>query len=239
MAQFPNNQLVPATFDNATKLFRVTGQDHIGVVTYGAGAIGEIEPRTAHSFIPELEAELAGSGRLSVEEFSQRLSDFFAVRWQQGNMPANADPAIFVIGGFDEGGTYGRVYQVVIPAAPQPQEQNAGEFGITFGGQTETMNRILHGHDPQLPGLLATALKLTATQQNDLGAVLKGQTVQIPIQFLPLQDCVDIAVFMIETTSALQRWQVGIRGVGGPIDVATITRIDGFRAVQEKVIHGK
>src|SRR5438552_2555883 len=50
---------IPSTFDNATKLLRVTGQDFVGAVTYGVGAIGQQQPRTAHSFIPEFEAELA------------------------------------------------------------------------------------------------------------------------------------------------------------------------------------
>ncbi len=33
--------MVPATFDNATKLLRVKGQGHVGAVTYGIGAIGK------------------------------------------------------------------------------------------------------------------------------------------------------------------------------------------------------
>ena len=31
---------------------------------------------------------------------------------------------------------------------------------------------------------------------------------------------------------------VGSRGVGGPIDVAVVTRTDGFRAVKQKKISG-
>ena len=47
-AQVPGrNMLLPATFDNATKLLQIAGQQYIGVVTYGAGAIGQQEPRTA------------------------------------------------------------------------------------------------------------------------------------------------------------------------------------------------
>jgi hypothetical protein len=35
------------------------------------------------------------------------------------------------------------------------------------------------------------------------------------------------------------RWQIGVRGVGGAIDVATITRTKGFKPVQEKKIRGE
>ena len=61
----------------------------------------------------------------------------------------------------------------------------------------------------------------------------------IPYQFLPLQDCVDLSIFLIRTTIKLQTWLVGVRGVGGAIDVATITRIEGFRAIQQKRIVGE
>jgi hypothetical protein len=51
--------LLPATFDNATKLLKIEAQPHVGAVTYGLGALGMQQPRTAHSFMPEFEAELA------------------------------------------------------------------------------------------------------------------------------------------------------------------------------------
>jgi hypothetical protein len=61
----------------------------------------------------------------------------------------------------------------------------------------------------------------------------------IPYQFLPLQDCVDLAMLMIRTTAQILDYQIGIRGVGGHIDVATITRKEGFQYVQRKEIRGE
>src|ERR1700687_736895 len=65
--------MVPATFDNATKLLTTQKQKHVAAVTYGAGAIGLKAPRTAASYMPEFDAELEKSKkspRLSVEEFA-------------------------------------------------------------------------------------------------------------------------------------------------------------------------
>src|ERR1043166_7161045 len=75
--------LLPATFDNATKLLKVKGQEHVAAVTYGVGALGQAEPRTAHSYLPEFETELAVADvqRLGVQDFAQRLSDFFMQKW--------------------------------------------------------------------------------------------------------------------------------------------------------------
>lgn len=74
--------LIPASFDNATKLLKIKGQECIAAVTYGAGAVGQQQPRTAHSFLPEFERELGDGGneggpRLGVEDVATRLGDFF------------------------------------------------------------------------------------------------------------------------------------------------------------------
>jgi hypothetical protein len=97
----------------------------------------------------------------------------------------------------------------------------------------------LGGYDPRLEAIVAENVHLNAAQTADLREkVLPSLAMPIPYQFLPLQDSVDLAIFLIKTTATLQGWTTGTRGVGGAIDVATITRTDGFRAVQEKRILG-
>lgn len=246
-AQVPGqNMLLPATYDNATKLLQITGQNYAGAVTYGLGAIGQQQPRTAHSFMPEFEEELRGSQRLPVEEFAGKLSEFFVKQWGK-EMPANyqGPDMVFLVGGYDEGMPYGRVFEVDIPSNPTPKEWNAGAgtFGITWGGQREFTERLIQGFDDSLPLVAQEFLGLPDDQDDQRDALrehLKGQlSVRIPYQFLPLQDCVDLAIFLIRTTMTIQTWLVGVRGVGGLIDVATITRTEGFRPIQQKVIMGE
>lgn len=234
------NVLIPATYDNATKLLHVSGQDYAGAVTYGLGALGQRQPRTAHSFIPEFESELRGKKRLPVNEFAERLSGFFMQQWN-ANMPKDhsGPDMVFLVGGYDEGAAYGRVFEFHIPGNPAPHEWHAGEgeFGIVWGGQREFVDRVLTGFEDSLPELAKKFLSLTDEQRDKLREHLRKELgVRIPYAFLPLQDCVDLAIFMVRTTMAIQSWWVGIRGVGGAIDVATITRTDGFRPVQQKTI---
>jgi len=234
-----SNLLVQAHYDNATKLLKVKDHDNVGAVTYGLGALGARQPRTAHSYLPEFETELATEMSLSVEEFATRLGDFFQAQWSAANTPAEADAMVFLVGGFDEGDAYGRVFEVSIPNSPAPVEKSVDEFGITFGGQHEIAGRLLGGYDPRLEALMRANLDLNAAQSaNFRQKVLQSLAMPIPYQFLPLQDSVDLAIFLIKTTATLQRWTTGVRGVGGAIDVATITRTDGFRAIQEKRILG-
>lgn len=229
---------VAVGFDNATKLLKVKGQDFVAAVTYGQGALGQAEPRTAHSFLPEFEAELADSGRLTVHEFASRLGAFFKQQWDTAEMPDKADPLMFLVGGYDAGAIYGSTYEVGVPVALDPKERPP--FGIAWGGQIQTASRLLNGYDRELETLLKDTLGLDDAAHAELMGKLGSQlATPIPYQFLPLQDCVDLSILLVRTTARLQDFYVGIRGVGGAIDVATITRTEGYRAIQEKQIGGE
>ncbi|MGO8718833.1 MAG: hypothetical protein ACLQMO_06405 [Acidobacteriaceae bacterium] len=236
---------VPATFDNATKLLSVKSQTHVGAITYGQAAIGQQSPRTASSFLPEFAAEI-GEVRLSVREFAGKLGEFFLGQWTTAGMPTNLPPLtdmFFIVGGYDEGAPYGRLFQLNIPHSPQPQEVFAGatEFGATWGGQKEITDRLLIGFDPNVPTLVQDLLNIPQTQRRpNLEQELKQRVLTpIPWPFLPLQDCVDLSIFIVRTTITFQQWLVGIRGVGGNVDVATITRAEGFTPIQMKRIFGE
>lgn len=236
--------VLPSAFDNATKLLRVNGQAHIGVVTFGLGALGNKEPRTAHSFISELEAEIGSNPRMAVSDFAQKFSDFFMVQWQKLGMPDPSvyqdEPMIFFVSGYDEGAAYGRVFEVVIPSRPTPAEKLQNDFGAIWGGQSDFVNRLLHGYDAKLPAVLGKHLEMDEEQMAHSDLLLRQSlSAQIPYQFLPLQDCVDLSIFLIRATINMQRWTIGIRGVGGAIDVATITKTTGYNAIQEKQVVGE
>lgn len=232
--------LIPASFDSATKLLYIPGKKHryVGAITYGLGAIGAGEPRTPHSFIPELEDRFKGKDRMSVEAFAQEFSDFFMEQWEKSMPGPHAGPNItFLIGGYDEEEIHGRVFKVEIPTGPTPQEQHAGQFGVTWGGQLQYTTRLIKGYDPRLPELVQSSLGLSDEQKAALEQQLAGNlSLRIPYQFLPLQDCVDLSVFLIRTTIQLQTWVVDVRGVGGAIDVATITRAGGIELIQKKTV---
>lgn len=239
-SQTNNAPPLHVNFDNATKLLTFGKPNSaVGVVTYGQAAIGL---RTAQSFIPEFEAKLAEDRRrLPILEFAEKFSEFYMQQWN-AVMPADySGPNMtFVVAGFDEGEPYGKVYLINIPRSPAPvaQHAEAGEFGITWGGQREIVDRLVQGFDGRLSEAL-TKLNLTPEQNQLLSPVFGQIQLPIPLQALPLQDCVDLAIFFIRTTITAQKLTVGLRGVGGPIDVATITRQDGLQFIQRKHIVGE
>lgn len=236
------NISIPATYDTATKLLQVSGQDYVGAVTYGLGALGQREPRTAHSFIPEFESKLnaAERKRMSVKGFATEFGQFFADKWAD-NMPSDykGPPMLFLVGGYDEDQPYGKVFELSIPNQPKPKEWQSESFGIVWGGQQQFAERLIHGFDQALVPIIKESLKLSEKQLEKVKGDLRQVSLPIPYQFLPLQDCVDLSIFLIRMTITIQNWIVAVRGVGGFIDVATITKTAGFEPVQTKHITGE
>jgi hypothetical protein len=239
------NEMLHVNFDNATKLLTFSKpNDGIGVVTYGQAAIGF---RTAQTFIPEFETLLKKENKenLTVLEFAKELSDFFLSQWNNQGMPKASDyigqDMTFNVAGFNSQEPYGRVYSFNIPRTPNPVEQSPSigdqyNFGITWGGQREIMDRLVLGYDSRILDLL---LKSGIVQPNKLGEVaqiLNQMQLAMPIQFMPLQDCVNLATLFIKTTINAQSLTVGLRGCGGAIDVAIITRADKLKFIQKKEI---
>jgi len=253
--QNPQGQVfvLPATFDNATKLLRIKSENkkykYVGAITYGAGSIGTVQAaRTAHSFLPEFEATLPDE-RPTVEDFAAQLSAFFMAWWADAGMPNPAPPGadmVFLVGGYDsDDAAYGRVFELFIPSRPVPHETLPGnQFGATWGGQGQIASRLVMGYDPAASAVardfLHSPVQVAVGQPDPLDEELKAKLgARIPWQFLPLQDCVDLSIFLVRATITMQKWIVDVRGVGGAVDVASITRTDGFKYIQQKEIVGE
>ena len=238
-AQLPNGSTLPVNFDNATKLIHFGApHDFMAALNYGQALIGR---RTANSYIQEIERTL-GDSRLSIEQYAKRLGVFFAQKWVDAKMPVQSTPGlvpmIFIVAGYDKGEDYGSVYLLSVPNSPDPQPQNAGQFGMTWGGQLEVANRIIHGYDPALESIIKAVLNLDDSQMAKLVPVLQANlAAKIPYDMLPLQDCIDLASFLINATIRTQSLSVAVRGVGGEIELAVITREKGFEQLHEKHLH--
>ena len=237
-------QDLPVYYDNATKLLSFSDPNtSVGVVTYGQAVIGQQTPRTAASFLPEFEAGLPAE-RLTVLQFAEKISEFYLKQWRLSMPPdhelGNIPNMTFVVGGFDADDIYGSVYLIEIPRAPTPVGRCiANEFGITYGGQHEIVSRIMQGFEVTLPGMLQQGLQLTPEQFGKLGGILQQYQLKIPLQVLALQDGIDLACFFIRATIDAQNFSVGIRGVGGAIDVAIIKRNQPLQFIQRKREHGE
>lgn len=231
-------------FDNATKLITFSDHPNIGLVTYGQPAIGDTL-RTVHSFIPEFEDHIAKKYKekvLSVESFAQEVANFFHSQWKLSSKIEDykGPPMTIITAGYNKDEHFGRVYISELPYKVVPEERSPGPkgFGITWGGQREIVDRIILGYDSGIGDVIRSS-NISEEQKKNIIKTMEQFQISIPYMLLPLQDCVNLASFLINATIRAQGLSLGIRGVGGPIDIAIIQRKKAIKFVQEKHIIGE
>ena len=227
-------------YDDVTKLLNFgPPHDWVGAVTYGAPLIGT---RTAHSFVPELESQL-GSRRLSVREYAARISSFFQEQWHEtyeANSEQTPSGMYFIVGGFDPDDPHGKVCEFSIPLQDGAELKDHMGFCVRWGGETDIINRLIHGYDPKMLQLVQKRFGVSRKELEEFRLSLKHELEHnIPYEVLPLQGCVDLAVLLIRTTMTTQKLAIGARGVGGAIEIATITRTEGWSWIQKKALQGE
>ncbi len=223
-------------FDNAKKLLAFSGpHKYIGAITYG---LGSLNLRTAQSFMPEFESSLPAN-RISVEGFANLMSNFFMEQWKAEKMPKpdqfKNSPMVFLVAGFDENEPYGKVYEFHIPNNPMPKViRETKDFGVNWGGQRELVDRLIKGYDERIISVVQQELNLDPTKMAEIVQKLVPFQLQIPIQIMALQDCVNLASYILKTTIRGQELTLGVRGCGGNIDLAVITRTEGIEFIKKK-----
>lgn len=144
----------------------------------------------------------------------------------------------FLVGGYDQGSRTGVVYQCDIPGVVAQVRDTDNPLPYWLG-QVDVVARIMLGYDPrllQLPAIQPIQAAIT-TQVASLNYVVSWAT-------MTLQDAIDYAVSMIQTTITIQRFADGITarpgsppGVGGPIDVAVCKPGQPMRWLARKDLH--
>jgi hypothetical protein len=59
--------------------------------------------------------------------------------------------------------------------------------------------------------------------------------VPVVLAAMPIQDAIDLAAFMVETTIRFVRFNLRAETVGGPVELAVITKHEGLKWVQRKL----
>ncbi len=82
------------------------------------------------------------------------------------------------------------------------------------------------------------ALEALGLDKNTAGdtALKLAQILQAPLFLpaMPIQDAIDLAAFLVETASKFVHFSLRPATVGGPIEVATITKHEGFKWINRK-----
>jgi hypothetical protein len=94
--------------------------------------------------------------------------------------------------------------------------------------------RLTHGFDPQAIDVLVSANVIDPDKVQD--AVQALQALQVPAvpAAMPFVDAVGYAKFLVEVTEGYCYYSLGPNTVGGPIELAGLSRHEGFKWISRK-----
>lgn len=234
-------------YDNANKIFNLVKGQPIGCITFGSGNIGNASIGT---LIKDLRKILTDSpekmgfdaGGYTMEGVTQILAQFLGEACDKLEQSAKQTTNMgFLLGGYSKPGDLGESWSVEIQKGviqPPRKLRQDHEVGINWGGMTEVLQRMILGFSPQLFQELAA---VTQPAQNP--AVLDSQLrpiltakLQAPLVFapMPIQDVIDLARFLVHSAIMFSRFLPGPNVVGGPIEIAAITKHENFKWISRK-----
>src|SRR5262249_40578278 len=139
----------------------------------------------------------------------------------------------FIVAGYSARAPMADEYQIDIengkcngPRLLRKQEDS----GMTWAGEPEVLNRIIVGVGSAMPTILEKNFGVPKQEIPPAMEIIR-QNMAIPfvLPAMPLQDAIDLAKFMVDVTIQFARFTPGAPTVGGPIEIAAISKHEGFR----------
>jgi len=256
MMNTPAGVAVANVYNNANKIFNLVKGAPMGCVTYGSGSIGSASIATLIKDFrgiltnPEEAKERFDFDRknYTMEKVSKSLSDFLGQECDKvadKNLRQTINIGLMV-GGYSTGQGLGEVWSIEVQqglAQRSKKLRQADQVGINWGGESEAIHRLVLGFSPRIFDVLAQVMKppqppevLAKTLQPLLVAQLNAPLVFAP---MPVQDAIELAEFLVQSAVTFSRFLPGAQSVGEPVEVAAITKHEGFKWIRRKYYYNR
>ncbi len=240
-AQTPDGQNIGVihVYENAEKLFNLCKGHPIGAITWGSESIGRA---SISSLIKDFRKELSSNikdGIINVEEISNKLAHFI---FDRNYIPSfekwkNKPPLGFMVAGYSEKKDFAEEWKFEIlngvlkgPEIVRKQDQ----IGCMWNGEPEALTRLILGHSAGLEKILRES-SIEDTKIKEILTLMENKlAIPFVMEAMPIKDVIDLAQFFVETTIKFSKFGPGAPSVGGPIDIASITKHEGFKWIMRK-----
>ena len=113
-------------------------------------------------------------------------------------------------------------------------EAGQDQSTIKWGGQNEAINRLLLGYGQALPQALLDAGLEPAQLEGLILHITARSQANVLADAMPTIDAIKLAEFLVETTKKFVLFLPGGNTVGGAVDIATVTKHEGFKWISRK-----
>ena len=219
------HKAVIKTYSNAKKLFHI-GDAPIGAMIFGIGNIGQrsIEGLMFDFSTKEL-PKLSQEEKENVKEVAKVLFGYFSNLYngEFAGVPQEQKLRDFRFGVFVAGCSTGKPFveewEFLLPKDKRVRQVRSDTtFGASWRGIDLPFTRLLKGFDPRS----RTKLKEHGVAEDVIKESLESWKASIAYDGMPVQDAINLAVFIVKTTIGLVSFEIGAPSCGGPLQVASI-----------------
>jgi hypothetical protein len=231
-------------YAHANKITNICKRLPVGAMSTGSGGIGN---ESVETLLKDLRHRFAGLSpthtdwkldpdAYTIGDVAQRLRQFI---FEEKAAACQVETSIQLrICGYSAGRPLAEVWEVNLTqqACPPPRcIMGEGDFGVLWDGQYEALNRLILGLGYDIGGALVRH-GIPSQQASELQAnLVKDLYATLAVPAMPIQDAIDLARFLVETTIGFVRFAVFLpKSVGGAVEIAAITKHEGFRWIQRK-----
>jgi hypothetical protein len=232
-------------YQNGDKVFNLFKGLPICAMTCGMGNVGQ---QSIATLAKELRRRMMnGQVDWALERNNYTLEQvaglarklFFEEKFSSLQPPPPAPHSMeFWVGGyssnFDAGHEIWKI-SIVNGDCPEPELLAGGDVtGLFYGGQPGPINRLLHGFDHALPKHLVDAGMSEENTQGLINFLSSKLSSQLAWPTMPVRDAIELADFLVEVTKRYFRFLPGADIVGGDVDIAVVTKYEGFKWIRRK-----
>lgn len=235
-------------YDNANKIFNLRKGLPLAAMTWGQGNVG---PASIATLAKDFRRRISGESlkysdweinpaTYTMDEVAKKFREFFFDEKYQEQCAANPGSMDrstlgLLLAGYGPGEDQPELFSFDLSSTgcdgPKPALPSVG---ATWWGQPEAIARVMLGTSLAMPQALIN-LGVEPDKASAYFEEIKNQVgVPLVTDAMPIQDAIDLAYFLVELTIQYVRFAPGHKTVGGPIEVAAISKHEGFRWVRRK-----
>jgi hypothetical protein len=226
-------------YNHANKIVNLRKGLPIGFMTWGLGGFGSASVASlAKDFRAKFD-EVVDSPH-NVEEVANEFHKFLEPLYHQA-VDQITDPPAFgcLIAGHSVGNSIGECWVIESDGAGSLKaavEQIPGDEGVVWYGQPRWIQRLVLGFDVDgVANALTNSFGVSPADLPSAIATLRQYTQEPMVHpAMPIQDAINLARFLVDLTVQGVQFAPGAPTVGGPIEIAAITKHEGFRWISRK-----
>lgn len=231
-------------YNYANKIFNLKKGLPIGAITWGIGSIGYSSISTLvkdfRKLISSNDDLRIDNNNYTIEDMANKFKKFiFDEKYLTAFKDLPQKPSMgFMIVGYSSRELLAEEWRIDIDKGEckgPAKVRERDEIGITWNGEIEAINRLIFGYSTNLINILIKDFPLPEEDAKGIVELCRKKlSVPFVIAPMPIQDAIDLTIFLVETTINFSRFAPGAPTVGGPIEVAAITKHEGFKWIQRK-----